>query len=65
MNIDENSIDENRLLIALKRLAESADGYIDDGSWCDALTQDIADAHKLIDQILEARNFEKSKGETK
>jgi hypothetical protein len=65
MITDENSIDENRLLIALKRLAESANGYIDDGSWCDALVQDITDAHKLIDQILEARNFEKSKGGTK
>ena len=53
------SIDENRLLIALKRLAESADGYIDDGSWCDALVQDITDAHKLIDQILDARKHQK------
>ena len=51
--------DENRLLIALKRLAESADGYIDDGSWCDALVQDITDAHKLIDQILDARKHQK------
>ena len=50
---------EDRLLIALKRLAESADGYIDDGSWCDALTQDITEAHKLIDQILEARKHQK------
>ena len=53
------NIDENRLLIALKRLAESADGYIDDGSWCDALVQDITDAHKLIDQILDARKHQK------
>ena len=50
---------EDRLLIALKRLAESADGYIDDGSWCDALVQDITDAHKLIDQILDARKHQK------
>lgn len=50
---------EDRLLIALKRLAESADGYIDDGSWCDALTQDITEAHKLIDQILDARKHQK------
>jgi hypothetical protein len=56
---------EDRLLIALKRLAESADGYIDDGSWCDALVQDITEAHKLINEILEARNFKKSKKETK
>jgi len=50
---------EDRLLIALKRLAESADGYIDEGSWCDTLTQDIAEAHKLIDQILDARKHQK------
>ena len=50
---------EDRLLIALKRLAESADGYIDDGSWCDALTQDITEAHKLIGQILDARKHQK------
>jgi len=58
---------EDRLLIALKRLAESADGYIDDGSWCDALTQDITEAHKLIDQILDARKHQKitRKGATK
>jgi hypothetical protein len=56
---------EDRLLIALKRLTESADGYIDDGSWCDALVQDITEAHKLINEILEARNFKKSKKETK
>jgi hypothetical protein len=56
---------EDRLLIALKRLAESADGYIDDGSWCDALVQDITEAHKLINEILEARNFKKSKKEIK
>lgn len=56
---------EDRLLIALKRLTESADGYIDDGSWCDALVQDITEAHKLINEILEARNFKKSKKEIK
>lgn len=50
---------EDRLLIALKRLAESADGYIDDGSWCDALTQDITEAHRLINEILDARKHQK------
>jgi hypothetical protein len=51
--------DEYKLLIALKRLAESADGYIDDGSWCDALVQDITEAHRLINEILEARGHQK------
>jgi hypothetical protein len=50
---------EDRLLIALKRLTESADGYIDDGSWCDALTQDITEAHRLINEILDARKHQK------
>lgn len=50
---------EDKLLIALKRLAESADGYIDDGSWCDALTQDITEAHRLINEILDARKHQK------
>jgi len=50
---------EDRLLIALKRLAESADGYIDDGSWCDALVQDLTEAHRLINEILEAKGHQK------
>lgn len=33
----------------LKRLAESADRYIEDGSWIEALTKDIADA-KYIEE---------------
>jgi hypothetical protein len=36
----------------LKRLTESADKYIDDGKWIDALSKDIADAKYILDNNL-------------
>lgn len=36
----------------LKRLAESADKYIDDGKWIDALSKDIADAKYIMEHNL-------------
>ncbi len=36
----------------LKRLAESADKYIEDGKWIEALSKDIADAKYILDNNL-------------
>jgi len=36
----------------LKRLTESADKYIEDGKWIDALSKDIADAKYILDNNL-------------
>ena len=36
----------------LKRLTESADKYIEDGSWIEALSKDIADAKYIIENNL-------------
>ena len=36
----------------LKRLTESADKYIDDGKWIEALSKDIADAKYILDNNL-------------
>jgi len=36
----------------LKRLTESADKYIDDGKWIEALSKDIADAKYIMDNNL-------------
>lgn len=43
----------NKLEIAyvfdvLERLTQSADGYIDDGSWLEPLTDDIKEAKRLL-----------------
>lgn len=32
----------------LERLTQSADGYIDDGSWLEPLTDDIKEAKRLL-----------------
>jgi hypothetical protein len=32
----------------LSKLVESAEGYIDDGSWLEALTDDIKNAKQLV-----------------
>jgi hypothetical protein len=36
----------------LKRLTESADKYIEDGTWIEALSKDIADAKYILDNNL-------------
>jgi hypothetical protein len=36
------------MLDVLERLTQSADGYIDDGSWLEPLTDDIKNAKQLL-----------------
>lgn len=44
---------------ALNNLMQSADAYIDDGSWIDELTQDIALAKAVIKQVSTIERIEK------
>jgi hypothetical protein len=39
---------EDQLVVALKLLTQSADKYIDDGSWIEVLTKDLKDAKLAI-----------------
>ena len=44
---------------ALNNLMQSADSYIDDGSWIDELTQDIALAKAVIKQVSTTERIER------
>ena len=44
---------------ALNNLMQSADNYIDDGSWIDELTQDIALAKAVIKQVSTTERIER------
>ena len=57
INTDQEKI--NLLGEALNNLMQSADNYIDDGSWIDELTQDIALAKAVIKQISTTERIEK------
>ena len=55
---DQEKIDT--LTHALVNIMQSADGYIDDGSWLEDLTNDIARARQVIGTLYpDLWNFEK------
>lgn len=49
----------NLLGEALNNLMQSADNYIDDGSWIDELTQDIKLARAVIKQVSTTERIER------
>jgi hypothetical protein len=49
---------ETKLALALKLLSQSAEWYIEDGSWIDNLTEDLESAKKVISEFRKAKREE-------